>query len=292
LNDFPLGGTIVPGLLATKWIAAKNAAAKEDFRLVNWNQNFETVLDKIEDRIEDASENKKPSDKEVADMKQCFTAYQSAAKDYLKKIISANTQHPHSGKSWLVLHEGLFKIDALLLEMLRNDSNMKGPWPKLTGFIDKAIFKVTVEQPPANPALAKATLNDYNTEGFTRLAAKMQSAAGPAERAKAMLTGINTCLPQNRTLVDEMKIPANAIAQLVPLFENQINPATLNAQNVQNARATLDRIKAEWQKLLATLPTQATPFVKTFLALLQGLDQQMATAKPNRPAANVVGKTQ
>jgi hypothetical protein len=82
-----------------------------------------------------------------------------------------------------------------------------------------------------------------------------------------------------------MKVPANAIAQLAPMFENQINPATLNAQNVQNAKATLDRIKAEWQKLLATLPTQATPFVKTCLALIQTLDQQMASARPARPAA-------
>jgi hypothetical protein len=273
------------GLLATKWVASKNAAAKEDFRLINWNQSFENVLDKIEDKIEDASENPKPSDKEVADMKQCFTSYQNAAKDYLKKIIAANTQHPASGKSWLVLHEGLLKIDLLLLEMLRKDSNMKGPWPKLPGFVDKSNFKVTVEQPPPNPALAKASLSDYNTEGFTRLAAKVQGAGGPAERAKAMSMGINTCLPHNRALVDAMKTPANAIAQLVPMFEKQINPATLNAQNVQNAKATLDQIKAEWQKLLASLPTQATPFVKTFLALVQTLDQQMASARPARPAA-------
>jgi hypothetical protein len=122
----------------------------------------------------------------------------------------------------------------------------------------------------------------------------MQNAGGPAEQAKAVLTGINTCLPHNRTLVEAMKVPANAIAQLVPLFENQINPATLNGQNVQNARATLDGIKTEWQKLLATLPTQATPFVRTFLTLLQRLEQQMATARPNRPAAspNAAGKTQ
>jgi hypothetical protein len=273
------------GLLATKWVASKNTAAKEDFRLINWNQSFENVLDKLEDKIEDASENAKPSDKEITDMKQCFTTYQNAAKDYVKKIVAANTQHPHSGKSWLVLHEGLVKIDFLLLEMLRKDSNMKGPWPKLPGFADKSIFKVTVEQPPPNPALAKETINDYNTEGFTRLAAKMQGGGGPGERAKAMVTGINTCLPHNRTLVDLMKVPANAIAQLVPIFENQINPATLTAQNVQNAKATLDHIKSEWQKLLATLPTQATPFVKVCLALVQTLEQQMASAKPARPAA-------
>ena len=271
----------MPGLLATKWIAAKNAAAKEDLRLVNWNQNLEVVLDKLEDKIEDASENAKPSEKDIADMKQAFTAYQSAGKDYLKKIIEANTKYPHAGKSWLVFHEGLYKIDQLLTDMLRQDSNMKGPWPKLAGFIDKANFKVApVEQPAANPKLAKETLSDYNTEGFTRLAAKMQSAGGPAEQAKSLLPGLNTCLPHNRTLVDAIKGHINAIAQLVPLFETQVNPASLNTTN---AKATLEKIKVEWKNLLVALPPQATPFVKAFLPLLQTLEQQLATAKPSRP---------
>ena len=77
----------MPGLLATKWITAKNAAAKNGPRLVSGNQNLEAVLDKLEDKIDDASENAKPSDKDVADMKQAFNAYQAAGKDHLKKII-------------------------------------------------------------------------------------------------------------------------------------------------------------------------------------------------------------
>jgi hypothetical protein len=270
------------GLLATKWIAAKNAAAKDDLRLINWNQNLEAVLDKLEDKIDDASENAKPSDKDIADMKQAFTAYQTAGKDYVKKIVEANTKYPHAGKSWLVFHEGLYKIDQLLTDMLRKDSNMKGPWPKLTGFIDKANFKVQpVVQPPANPKLAKETLSDYNAEGFARLAAKMQSAGGPAEQAKSLLPGLNTCLPHNRTLVDAIKGHINVIAQLVPVFETQINPASLNTAN---AKAALERIKGEWKSLLVALPPQATPFVKTFLTFLQSLEQQLATAKPARPA--------
>lgn len=272
------------GLLATKWTAAKNAAVKEDFRLVNWNQNFETLLDNIEEKIEDASENANPSAQDIAEMKQAFTLYQAAGKDYIKKIIEANTKHPQGGKSWLVLHEGLYNIDKLLWEMLKKDSNMQGPWPRLTGFVDKSAFKVTVEQPPENPKLAKQTLSEYNTEGFTRLAAKMHSAGGPAEQAKSLLPGLGTCLPTNHAPVDAMKGHVNVISQLVALFENQIKPATLTAANANNPKTTLDKIKAEWKLLLGVLPTEATPFVKVFLTFIQALEHQLATAKPARPA--------
>src|SRR5262245_39475702 len=131
----------MPGLLATKWITAKTTA-KEHLGLVNWNQGFEALLEKLEDKIDDASENKQPAAKDIAEMKQAFTAYQTAGKDYLKKIVEANTKHPHAGKSWLVFHEAIYKIDQLVVDMLKKDSHMAGPWPKLTGFIDKSQFKL------------------------------------------------------------------------------------------------------------------------------------------------------
>ncbi len=272
------------GLLATKWIAAKNAAVKEDFRLVLWNQNFEGVLDKLEAKIEDASENPKPTDQDIAEMKKLFTAYQAAGKDYIQKIVAANKTNPNGGKSWFVLHEGIYKIDLLLTDMLRNDSHMKGPWPKLTGFVAKTDFKMTVEQPAPNPQLAAESLDEYNTQGFFSLAEKVKSAVTSADKAKALLTGLNTCLPHNRKLVDSLKGHANIMSQLVSLFENQIKPAALNAQTLQSAKTTLDKIKAEGKTFLSALPPQATPFVKVLTGLLQGLEQELASAKPNRPA--------
>lgn len=91
-------------------------------------QGLGPLLEKLDKKIDDLSEKDAPTDKDKTELTQLFTKYQAIAADYLKQIVKANEKYPNAGKSWLNLHEGLKKLDFLLVDMLKQDTKVKGQW--------------------------------------------------------------------------------------------------------------------------------------------------------------------
>lgn len=269
--------------LSTNWKTAKNVVPAEDRRLIIWSQNLEAVLDNLEEKIEDASENKTPSDKDNNDMKAIVTGYQAAVADYLKKIVEANKLNPGSGKSWFIYHQALQKIDDLVYLMLKEDTKLKGPWTRSKGFVDKSVFKLApVEQPPPNPKAAAENLEEYNKQGFASLVGKMQGQSNPADQAKALDLGLKTCFAHNKTLIDTLKYPTGAISQLVAQFEVLIKAKPLN---VSKGAAMLKQIQDENAKLVKALPSQGKVLVPVLSKLMDALEKQWDALKPARPTS-------
>jgi hypothetical protein len=270
-------------VLSTHWKTAKNVVPAEDRRLILWNKNLEEILDKLEEKIEDASELKTPTDKDNNDMKTAVTGYQAAVADYLKKIVEANKLNPGSGKSWLIYHQALQKIDDLVYAMLKQDTKLKGPWTRAKGFVDKSLFKsAPVEQPPSNPKLATETGDEYYKQGFQSYLEKLQSAYSAADRAKALYPGLKTCFPHAKKVVELLQHPANTITQLVPRFEQVLAAKPLN---VASGAALLKQIQDEIKKFIAALPAQGHALIPVMNQLAHALDQEWDAMKPARPTS-------
>ena len=267
--------------LSTTWKTAKNVVPAEDRRLIIWNKNLEAVLDNLEEKIDDASEIKVPTDKDNNDMKALVAGYQTAVSDYLAKIREANKLNPALGKSWLIYHQSLQKIDDLVLRMLREDTKLKGPWTRTKGFVDKSVFKIgPVEQPPPNPQGAAENLDDYNTHGFESLVAKLKAQGNVSDQGKYLYKGLQTCLPHNKKLIESLQHPANAVSQLVQQFEQLI---TVKPLNVSKGAAMLKQIQDENTKLIKLLPPQGKILEPVLKKLVDALDKQWDALKPARP---------
>lgn len=274
----------MPSMLHIKWTTAKKAAAPDDLKRCNFNKDLGSVLEKLDKRIDAASENDKPPAKDVAEMTKLFTSYQSIANDYLQQILKANQKYPGSGKSWLVLHEGLRKTDEMLVLMLKDDSNMKGPWKRISGFVTASDFQsAPVAQPPANPQLTADSLKQYNADGFKRLVDKMSSAGSSTEQAKAFYVGLNTCLPHNKTLVNAVKNSANAIGQLATQFDQFLAKA-----DFKNAQNRAEAFEAEAKKVAAAVPAEGKALVQLLDALAADLKTRLQ-AKLTQVRAAIIG---
>jgi hypothetical protein len=249
-------------MLHTKWTTAKNAAAPEDLKRCSFNKGLGPVLEKLDKKIDDASEKDGATGKAAAELQSLFKNYQVIAKDYLQQILKANQKYPTSGRSWLVLHEGLEKVDMLLVDMLKQDAKVQGT-KRLSGFASKSDFQsAPPAQPPANEELSGAALVDYNTEGFKRLVAKVKGGGNAAGRANALLVGIKTCLPHNRTLSGALSQHANAFNQQVAQFET-----ALAASDLTKANTLLQGAAASGKAMAAAVPAEVAPDVLAGAAL-------------------------
>jgi hypothetical protein len=188
-------------LFHTQWTSAKATVPPAALKRCEFKSGLGPMLDTLEKKWDAAADQDPVPQKALADLAAQVAKFQQVAVSYRAKVIKANADDPANGPGWFALHEALHKIDAGLVQDMK-DLGVKCARTK--GWVDKATFDRTAGKlGPGDGVAADST--EYRTRGFRSLATKMGAAGkDPVAFSKALDTGLRTCIPHSRDLVTSL----------------------------------------------------------------------------------------
>jgi hypothetical protein len=257
-------------LFRTQWSTAKAQVAPAALKRCDFNKGLGPMLDQIEKKWDAVADANPVPAKSLAELEALVKKFQATAKNYQQQVIQANKDDPNNGPGWLALHGALNKIDD---GMVQDMKELGVKCAKLSGWASKSDFDRMAGkvQPAADPEAAQGASAEYRTQGFKSLLGKLgQAPKGDALAfAKALDTGIGTCLPHARDLVKQLHGFSGALLTTVQGYEAQMKAPK---PDLKQATASVEGAAKIVKALLGALPPEGKPIGPPVLAALKSMN--------------------
>jgi hypothetical protein len=257
-------------LFHTQWSSAKSVVPPAALKRCDFDKGLGPMLDQLEKKWDAVADLDPVPPKSLAELEALVKKFQVVAKNYQQQVIKANQDDPGNGPGWLALHEALNKIDAGLVQDMK-EIGVK--CAKLGGWASKSDFDrmAGVVQSAADPEATEAASAEYRQQGFKALLGKLgQAPKGDAVAfSKALDTGLGTCLPHARDLVKKLRGFSAALLTTATAFDGQMKAAK---PDLKQATVSVERAAQIVKALLGALPPEGKPIGPPVLAALKSMN--------------------
>lgn len=260
-------------LFRTQWSSAKSVVAPAALKRCDFSKGLGPLLDQIEKKWDAVADANPVPQKSLAELEALVKKFQATAKNYQQQVIQANRDDPGNGPGWLALHEALCKIDAGMVQDMKelgvNCALLKG-WASKSDF-DRLAGKA---QPDSDPEATQGASAEYRTQGFKALLGKLGGAPKDDALAfsKALDTGLGTCLPHARDLVKKLRGFSAALLTTAQAFDSQMKAAK---PDLKQATTSVERAAQIVKALLGALPPEGKPIGPSVLAMLKAMNDKL-----------------
>ena len=256
-------------LFHTQWTSAKATVPPQALKRCEFNKGLGPLLDTLEKKWDAAADQNPVPAKVLADLKAQVDKFQKVTKAYQAKVIQANKDDPGNGPGWFALHEALRKIDDGVVQDMKElgvtCARTKG-WVSKDDF-DRSAGKIG----PGDGTPADST--EYRKRGFAALTNKIKNAGNdPVAFSKALDSGLGTCLPHSRDLVNTLRQYSGA---LVTTSQNYRRHVTADPPEVNPARADVAQVKQIVTALTAAMPAEGQPVTARVVAMTARMEQAL-----------------